>query len=137
MKPRQYSISLPDSTSREYLSIAKFMVWQAVVQKSSRITQTALVTLGRTDLVNFIRLFTTILPFLKFRISKFWNPVRFDWRQGTSYNTCKVVSLLTKFYILFNTPKTKTNLSTFPNCILFTLFKLFINKSLNCELFES
>lgn len=79
--------SLPDSTSREYLSMARFMVWYAVLQKSSRIIYTALVTFRGTGLANFIRLFTTMLPFLKFRISRFWKPVRFDWRYGTSCNT--------------------------------------------------
>lgn len=62
------------------------MVWYAVLQKSSRIIYTALVTFRGTGLANFIRLFTTMLPFLKFRISRFWKPVRFDWRYGTSCN---------------------------------------------------
>lgn len=69
---------VPDSTSNEYLSIARFIVWYAVLQKSSKIRYTAVVTPWGTGLPNFILLFTTMLPFLKFKISKFWKLLRLD-----------------------------------------------------------
>jgi len=78
------SFEVPDSTSNEYLSIARFMVWYAVLQKSSKIKYTAVVTPLGTGLPNFILLFTTMLPFLKFKISKFWKLLRLDCRYGTS-----------------------------------------------------
>lgn len=56
----------------------------AAVQNSSRMQWTASVMLYGTDLVNFILLLTTTLPFLKLRISSFLKPVRLACRNGSS-----------------------------------------------------
>ena len=75
---------LPGSMSREWVSIWMCSFWAAAEQNSSRTQWTASVMLYGTDLVNFILLLTTTLPFLKLRISSFLKPVRFACRYGSS-----------------------------------------------------
>lgn len=53
---------------------------------------TTLVTPLGTGFPNLILLLTTMLPFLKLRISKFLKLFRLDWRYGTSCEMMTVVS---------------------------------------------
>lgn len=94
--------SLPASTSTDWESISMFSLLDAALQKSSSTHCTVSVTLYGTGLFNVILLFTTTLPFLKFRISNSLNPVRLDWRYGRSCGGSRDRSQTSEFGLLFH-----------------------------------